>query len=68
MPVAVSALGSGVTAISAGRFEHACAVTSASASPQAFVNGVQCWGRNDYGQLGNGSQADSNLPVAVLGL
>jgi alpha-tubulin suppressor-like RCC1 family protein len=68
VPVAVSALGSGVTAISAGRFEHACAVTSASASPQAFVNGVQCWGRNDYGQLGNGSQADSNLPVAVLGL
>ncbi len=55
VPVAVSGL-SGVTAIAAGE-THSLALLS---------NGtVMAWGSNEYGQLGNGSEANSDVPVAV---
>jgi len=58
-PVAVLGLSSGVTAIAVGQ-SHACAVV---------MGGVQCWGLNDLGELGNGSMVMySDTPVAVSGL
>ena len=56
-PVAVTGLGSGIAAVSA-RDEGTCAVTTAG--------GVQCWGRNQFGQLGIGTDMDSNTPNAVF--
>jgi alpha-tubulin suppressor-like RCC1 family protein len=58
-PVAVPSLQSGVASVSAGGF-HTCAVTTAG--------GVQCWGSNEFGQLGDGTNQDRLEPVSVVGL
>lgn len=40
-------------------FSHACGLTAGGAA--------WCWGRNDKGQLGDGTLTDKSAPVAVLG-
>lgn len=56
-PVSVKYLSKGVVSISAGYFQT-CAVTA---------NGeVMCWGKNDWGQLGDGSTKERLSPVYVV--
>jgi alpha-tubulin suppressor-like RCC1 family protein len=58
-PVDVSGLATGVSSVTVGR-THTCAVLTSGA--------VRCWGYNYYGQLGDGTTANSDTPVAVNGL
>lgn len=55
-PIDVAGLSNGVKSVAVG-YGHACAI---------LVDGkVKCWGNNSYGQLGNGSEKDSSVPVNV---
>ncbi|WP_259185561.1 hypothetical protein [Rhizobium sp. BK176] len=59
VPVDVSGLGSGVSIVAAGSM-HTCAVLADGTG--------RCWGRNDAGQLGNGLNTNSSVPVVIKGL
>ena len=64
VPVQVEGVGgtgllSGIASIAAGG-DHTCAVST--------TGGVYCWGLNVYGQLGNNSTTNSNVPVQVEGV
>ena len=57
MPVDVVGLGVSVSTIIAG-YDHTCALT--------IDGGIKCWGNNGYGQLGDGTTENHNLPVDVI--
>jgi alpha-tubulin suppressor-like RCC1 family protein len=56
VPIDVQGLDGRATSLSAGE-RHTCARLAGSVA--------KCWGWNEFGQLGNDSTADSNLPVEV---
>jgi alpha-tubulin suppressor-like RCC1 family protein len=57
-PLAVTNMGSGVTAVAAG-YSHTCAIKSGA---------LYCWGYNGEGELGDGTTTSSNTPVAVTNM
>jgi alpha-tubulin suppressor-like RCC1 family protein len=60
VPLTISTLGTDVQALSTGGgSSHSCALVG---------GGIKCWGRNDFGQLGNGVTGSSYTPVQVNGL
>ncbi|MBK7318992.1 S-layer homology domain-containing protein [Candidatus Villigracilis affinis] len=59
VPVNVSGLSSGVSYMTGARW-HTCALTS--------DGGGMCWGANDFGQLGDGTDIRSLIPVYISGM
>ena len=59
LPMDVSGLASGAAAVGGGS-THTCALTTAG--------NVECWGRNSYGQLGDGTFMNRTTPVSLVGL
>ena len=57
VPTQVAALGNQVTSMATGT-SHTCALTANKT--------VWCWGSNTYGQVGDGTTVQRNLPVAVV--
>jgi alpha-tubulin suppressor-like RCC1 family protein len=60
VPVAVAALSNVVALSVGGGSQHTCAVLASG--------GVRCWGRNDFGQLGNSATQPRTIPDVVSGL
>ncbi len=58
-PVAVNGLSREAIAVAAG-YEHTCSLMKDGS--------VECWGKNDVGQLGDGTMRDSTSPVKVIGI
>lgn len=58
-PIDITGLSSGVTSITSGESHHCVIMTGGI---------VKCWGNNLYGQLGNGTNTYSSIPVFVVGL
>ncbi|MCA2958794.1 MAG: hypothetical protein IOD12_00985 [Silvanigrellales bacterium] len=61
-PVVVGGLSSDVVVMLSAGESHTCALLQTGA--------VKCWGKNDFGQLGNGDVAvtESGIPLEVMGL
>src|SRR5262249_6631134 len=61
LPVQVSALGTTVVEVATSTIgRHTCARTVAGT--------LWCWGKNDWGQLGNGTTTNSPSPVQINAL
>ena len=56
LPTAVVGLDAGVRVVAAG-WKHTCAILADES--------MLCWGQNSQGQLGDGSLADSGVPIEV---
>lgn len=59
LPIHLDKMSESIADIVSGE-NHSCALTRSG--------GVYCWGRNSYGQLGNGTTQYSADPVQVIGL
>jgi alpha-tubulin suppressor-like RCC1 family protein len=66
----VSVLGSSDSAVPVSGISNATAVGASGFDACAVLadGRLECWGSNDWGQLGNGEQGFSAVPVSVIGL
>jgi alpha-tubulin suppressor-like RCC1 family protein len=62
VPVPVSGLVGPASAVAAGA-DHTCALVTLLGGST-----VQCWGRNEHGEVGDGTTVDRPAPVTVAGL